>query len=79
MMQETYIEEMRDKSMKFEIETLKNIAGGSPLEGGGVFSHALTRLYTAKKQAPPSTKTDPFLDSFFEDVKVRETSIYEMA
>ncbi len=49
MMQETYIEEMRDKSMKFEIETLKNIASASPLEGGGVFSHALTRLYTGKK------------------------------
>jgi len=51
MMQETYIEEMRDKSMKYEIDALKNIAGVTPLEGGGVFTHALTRLYTMKKQS----------------------------
>ena len=51
MMQETYIEEMRDKSMKYEMDALKNIAGVTPLEGGGVFTHALTRLYTMKKQS----------------------------
>lgn len=49
MMQESYIEEMRDKSMKFDMESLKNIAGAPPLQGGGVFTHALTRLYTMKK------------------------------
>jgi hypothetical protein len=37
--------------MKYEIDALKNIAGVTPLEGGGVFTHALTRLYTMKKQS----------------------------
>ncbi len=67
---------MRDKSMKCDMETLKNIAEAPPLQGGGVFSHALTRLYVIKKQAPPQTKTDPVLDSFFEDAPYKETSVY---
>jgi hypothetical protein len=49
MFQESYIDEMRDKSMKFDMESLQNIASVPPLQGGGVFTHALTRLYTMKK------------------------------
>ena len=77
MVQEQYIDEMRDKSMKFDMETLKSIASGPPIQGGGVFTHALTRLYTQKKAAPPQIKTDAVLDSFFEDIPIKETSIYD--
>ena len=38
----------------------------SPLAGGGVFSHGLTRLYQLKKAAPVGTKVDPIIDAFLD-------------
>jgi hypothetical protein len=47
MAQEQYIQEIRDKSMAWDVNQLKQIAQIAPISNGGVISHSAT-LYSMK-------------------------------
>lgn len=61
---------MRDKSMMWSVDALKQLAEVTPISGGGVFSHGLTRLYQLKKAAPGGTKIDPVMDAYFDNIPI---------
>jgi hypothetical protein len=64
--QEQYIQEVRDKSMQSNVDGMIGQLTMSPMAGGGVFSHGMSRLYQIKKAAPVGTKVDPIIDAFLE-------------